>query len=199
MFTLNPATNSFDVMREYFGDPVGGDLFGESVADAGDINGDGFADVIVGAPLRDRTLGGTLLENAGFAGVYRIGGAEAYGEGQGPHQDIDFNWSYSHATSGTVNIVGGTSLANQTAWVAVSLNSSSWTLPGGTVVLVDHNQPLWNKLVVPLSLDGQGNYSHVIDLAKTFGLPPGTDIYMQAFVRQGNIWLASNGMQLTTF
>ena len=42
-----------------------GDLFGESVATSGDLNADGFADLIVGAPMHD---GGGL--NAGRAYVY---------------------------------------------------------------------------------------------------------------------------------
>ncbi len=42
-----------------------GDNFGWSVAGAGDVNGDGYADVIVGAPLND-----SPVSNAGRASVY---------------------------------------------------------------------------------------------------------------------------------
>src|SRR5215831_1168382 len=42
-----------------------GDSFGQAVAEAGDVNGDGYADVIVGAPL-DQT---TCTDN-GIARVY---------------------------------------------------------------------------------------------------------------------------------
>ena len=50
---------------------AGADRFGASVSDAGDVNGDGFADVIVGAPNND--AGGT---DAGRAYVY-FGGRSA--------------------------------------------------------------------------------------------------------------------------
>jgi hypothetical protein len=46
-----------------------GAIFGDSVAGAGDVNGDGFADVIIGAPFHGRSA-----ENAGSAFVY-LGGA----------------------------------------------------------------------------------------------------------------------------
>ena len=44
--------------------------FGASVAGAGDINGDGFADVIVGAPRFDQTLNSVSLTDSGAAFVY---------------------------------------------------------------------------------------------------------------------------------
>ncbi|MGB0133703.1 integrin alpha [Dokdonella sp.] len=44
--------------------------FGASVAGAGDINGDGFGDVIVGAPRFDQKLNGLPLADSGAAFVY---------------------------------------------------------------------------------------------------------------------------------
>lgn len=42
-----------------YGDSQVGSAFGHSVALAGDVNGDGFSDVVVGAPLYDKLFGGT--------------------------------------------------------------------------------------------------------------------------------------------
>jgi hypothetical protein len=78
------------------------DFFGRSVASAGDVNGDGFGDVIVGAPEND--AGGT---NAGRAYVYFGGPADD------PTADLiltavtpDDDFGFSVARAGDVNADG---------------------------------------------------------------------------------------------
>ena len=44
---------------------------GNAVSGAGDVNGDGFSDVIVGAPLFDESISGTTYADAGRAFLYR--------------------------------------------------------------------------------------------------------------------------------
>lgn len=47
-----------------------GDFLGFSVANAGDINGDGIDDVMLGAPRYDRKVGNRIYNNAGLVVVY---------------------------------------------------------------------------------------------------------------------------------
>ena len=75
--------------------------FGYSVAPAGDVNGDGYGDVIVGAPLADTGAG----EGTGAVFVY-------YGSPSGPSTEADWinfyasagdHYGHSVATAGDVN------------------------------------------------------------------------------------------------
>jgi len=91
-------------------DQAGAD-FGWSVATAGDVNGDGYSDVIVGAPYYDNPQ-----TNAGRAFVYlgsSSGLAPSYAWSDGTNQ-LSALYGYSVATAGDVNgdgysdiIVGG--------------------------------------------------------------------------------------------
>jgi hypothetical protein len=65
-----------------------GDIFGRSVAGAGDVNCDGYADVIVGAPYVD---GGTGLVNAGRAYVF-------HGAAGSPSQSPSWTDTGDHAS-----------------------------------------------------------------------------------------------------
>ncbi|PCJ53727.1 MAG: hypothetical protein COA70_08545 [Planctomycetota bacterium] len=74
-----------------------GDLFGESVSGAGDVNGDGFADLIVGAYFAHP--GG--LSNAGSAYVYSGADGSLLHQWDGGTPDVEFGGSVSGA--GDVN------------------------------------------------------------------------------------------------
>ena len=76
---------------------AGGDLFGESTSGAGDVNGDGFADVIVGAY---RASPGGLLD-AGSAYVYSGADGSLLHQWDGEATDDQFGSSVSDA--GDVN------------------------------------------------------------------------------------------------
>jgi hypothetical protein len=71
-----------------------GALFGLSVAGAGDINGDGYADVIVGASSYD-----DVAINAGGAFVF-LGGALGIGDGTADTADAKLTSTYASANMG---------------------------------------------------------------------------------------------------
>jgi hypothetical protein len=68
--------------------------FGWSVASAGDVNGDGFADVIVGAPFWENTVGGQVDEGAAFVFLGSASGV-AYGTPTNAHAQLEANRSSS--------------------------------------------------------------------------------------------------------
>jgi len=63
------GTNGFKILREGTG-PT--ELLGEAVADVGDVNGDGFADFVIGA--RGNDLGGLYSAGAAFVVFGKAGG-----------------------------------------------------------------------------------------------------------------------------
>lgn len=89
----------WELSHHFEGSSSGGE-FGYSVSNAGDVNGDGFDDVIIGAPLEDPggiADAGSAFVYSGTDGtlIYRLNGTQTSGE---------FGWSVSSA--GDVNADG---------------------------------------------------------------------------------------------
>ncbi len=81
------------------GDGAGANL-GYSVSAAGDVNGDGFADVIVGAPYYDH---GKQLQGAAFVYHGSASGLSATADWQAEGGMVDAELGYSVAAAGDVN------------------------------------------------------------------------------------------------
>ncbi|RMG92126.1 MAG: PKD domain-containing protein [Chloroflexi bacterium] len=95
--TTGPAATPTQLLAA----PVPGSAFGQSLDTAGDVNGDGFDDIIIGAPA----YAGTMGVNQGRAYVYygsSTGVIEPFGwSAEGPHANDYFAWSVADA--GDVN------------------------------------------------------------------------------------------------
>jgi hypothetical protein len=109
---------------------------GYSVATAGDVNGDGFSDVIVGAPQFDNELAGEGRAYVYYGSISGLGTIPAWtGEGN----EVGASFGYSVSTAGDVNgdgfsdILVGTSLNKVYAFYgsASGLNTSyDWLASG---------------------------------------------------------------------
>jgi hypothetical protein len=102
---------------------LAGDWFGFSVAGAGDVNGDGFADVIVGAYGADNEAG----TNAGSASVY-LGSASglsatAHRVIEGATANAETGWSVAGA--GDVNGDGYSDIVLGNPWMDIAARSDS--------------------------------------------------------------------------
>ncbi len=79
--------------------------FGSAVATAGDGNGDGFADVVIGAPNTDGTDGGTPIADSGEAYIY-FGGAGTFNtqtDGRLGGAAANAHYGFSVSGAGDVN------------------------------------------------------------------------------------------------
>ncbi len=161
------------------------DHFGGSVSGAGDSNGDGFLDVIVGA-YSDQPHGA----DSGSARVLAVCGTRIYGEGLGGQQTLTLEWlpgSLPFANPGTLTIAGGTPLSP--GLLAVSLASDDRTIAGAPI-LID----LGFFFYVPVQFDAAGITSILVDLRQ----PPfaGTTLFSQAFLLSARILHSSNGLEI---
>ena len=78
------------------------EYLGRSVGTAGDVNGDGYSDLVVGAPYYDAVSGATSLVDAGKAYVY-YGGSAGQGVWTAIGEDQDNSFGWAAAAAGDVN------------------------------------------------------------------------------------------------
>ncbi|MFN2291232.1 MAG: FG-GAP-like repeat-containing protein [Anaerolineae bacterium] len=121
-----------------------GALYGTSVGTAGDVNGDGYADVIVGAPHWD---GGVAFEGAAW--VYL---GQATGLASGPHfykrsNNAGAEFGASVGTAGDVNGDGYDDIiVGAPGWNVPEVNEGgAFVYPGSADGLNQNAGPLWSK------------------------------------------------------
>ena len=115
----------------------GGDYFGISVASAGDVNGDGFADVLVGAVGYNSSRGKAYVYHGSPAGLGLSPSWSAVGENGGD------NYGYSVASAGDVNDDGFSDVLVG-AWTYNSYRGKAYVYHGSPAGL--GLSPAWSAL-----------------------------------------------------
>jgi hypothetical protein len=155
--------------------------FGRSVATAGDVNGDGYDDIIVGAQAYDRSTGRAYLYAGGPTGLSASPAAVLSGEGPSD------SFGQSVGTAGDVNgddyddvIVGAHSVNNGTGRIYVYAGSGSGLKPIPSSVITGQGQGDRLGFSVGTAGDVNGDgYSDVI--AGAYGVSEGKgSVYVYA-------------------
>lgn len=162
-----------------------GDRFGSSVGSAGDINGDGFQEVIVGSPLADPSGG-----ESGLAHVLGASGTRAYDGTLGALQPLALDWLPSPAPA-----VGQFACAGAAPFAAgllfVSALPADFTIGNPPVpILFDPGTII---LLLNITFQGDGTWTAPGNLS--FAAIAGVSVFLQAFDLAGYA-AASNGLRI---
>ena len=168
-----------------------GDEMGERVSGTGDVDGDGFPDVIVGSAVDD-----TVAVNAGSAQVLTFCGAATYGfVPTNPTQKLIARFTHGPAgarTQGTFTVEDGLPFASMLIGVATAPGNS---IAIGVPIVIDTASP--NLLLVSASLSPSGSAAYPLNLRQP--AIAGSTFFTQVVsvdpvLTQG--WAASNGLRL---
>lgn len=109
--------SGFDIPDETFLGPSAGSFFGYSLSNAGDVNGDGYQDIIVGAYAVNSTTGivyiyygGNVLNNTADVTLYGAASNSYFGESVSGAGDVNGD-GYSDVIVGATNYSTGTGRA----------------------------------------------------------------------------------------
>lgn len=182
------------VLRRWVGD-AHGDAFGYAVDAAGDVDGNGFSDLIVGAPYND-----AAGLDAGTATIFGgcPGAIEAYGQGCPgaggfiPSLALDGCPTPGGSVSLDIHQGAGGSLA----LVLVGLAPASVVLASGCPLLVGSLLPVMPALPLGGSGAGQGSVHVNAPLPAS---TPAVELSLQAFVLDSSVpagYAATNGVRL---
>jgi len=96
---------------------------GESVSTAGDVNGDGYSDVIVGAPYNNSSSGKTFVYSGGPTGLSTSAAATVVGEAPSNSFGVSVSTAGDVDGDGYSDVIVGASTANSTG--------KAYLFPGG--------------------------------------------------------------------
>jgi len=180
-------------------DPQPNGFYGASVATAGDVNGDGYADVLVGAwgYINPTSLGRVFLYLGSAAGLAATAAWTGFG------QDGSHGNGFSVASAGDVNgdgyadILIGAPIASGTEMTSVYLGSASgpsttpawFQFPGGhrqgeSVASADVNGDGYADVIVGEPGDAAGNFFGLVQLYYLNGRVSGLDHGLDRIPRQ---------------
>jgi len=184
----------FTVLRRWSGEAAG-DAFGFAVDRAGDVDGNGFSDLIVGAPYSD--AGGV---DAGTATIFGgcPGAIEAYGHGcpgsGGFVPELAMDGCPTAGGSISLAIEGG--VGGGLTLVLVGLETASGVLASGCPLYVGGLLPLMPTL--PLGGVGPGQGSVQVNATLPASMPA-VELELQGFVLDPAVaagYAATNGVRL---
>lgn len=181
----------------YIAGAAAGEQFGAALAGGGDFNGDGFMDVIVGAP---KHASAALGAGVGRVALYQAPGIATYGTGLGPLNSVSLSATGSTNLNELLHVAADNGPAGQIGafWIALNPENVSITFPGGSATLLVSLGSLWPE--IPFVFDGNGSFAQTwLLLPSVTSAFSGTTLYWQA----GTVDLstgfvaASNGLSLT--
>jgi len=112
LYVVAEGANAVTILSSTLTLDLDGDRFGVSVSRAGDVNGDGYADLIIGAPFDDHS--GT---NSGSAYVFSGATSNIFYRFDGDSSGDEFGYSVSGA--GDVNNDGFNDLKGKTHYIGL--------------------------------------------------------------------------------
>jgi len=173
-----------------------GEQFGAAVAGQGDFNGDGLADILVGAPRHSTA---TALF-AGRVALFLAPGIATYGTGLGGLNTLTLDGFGGTGANDllTISAGNGTPGTIGSLWVSLHPENLVVPVPGGSMTLLISLDSLWPEM--PFPFDANGSFSQTWHLQPAVIAPVGgMTIYSQA--SSGNLATglvaASNGLAVT--
>ncbi|GGM98143.1 hypothetical protein GCM10010967_34950 [Dyadobacter beijingensis] len=200
-FVFNGTANGLSLAGATLEGNQAGAQAGYAVATAGDFNGDGYSDVLVGVPYYD-----ALFSNEGVVLLY-LGSANGIKSNQLPFKNLtggqqaDANWGVSVATAGDVNADGLSDiLYGAHEYDNGQHNEGAVMLVYGAVsgigsnVFLEYNQPdaLFGYAIAPAGDINADGYSDILIGARFYD--NGEDAEGAAFIYKGG----ANGLDTSS-
>lgn len=169
--------------------PLGADLlantdpyFIETIASSGDINGDGFDEIILGA-------GSLNFATQGRAWAMSLAGTRRYGMPSGATSDLDLRWDPVNESFGTLIAEPAPPLS--AGFAIASLADGDFNFAGLQILV--NSSPLAGFILEPIGFDGTGRFALPIELRQP--ALAGTSVFVQC-IDASLLARASNALEL---
>lgn len=170
------SNGSYAVVTSSFTGAVAGDKYGFSVSGAGDVNGDGFDDIIIGAPYNDAagTDAGAAYIYFGDAVVNTVADVTLTGEAAGD------NFGISVSSSGDINddgyydvIIGASGFSGNKGRAYIFLGGISMDNSADVILTGEFSGNLFGNSVSAAGNVNGDSYSDVVVGAKSYSSSTG--------------------------